>query len=231
MGRSRDWGAAVADLILGRCCAGCDRPGRNLCVDCSAALRPRVRLQTRLRLDDVAPGVGVPVITPLDYAGAGRQILYRFKDHADLSLTRPLAIALAAALTDAGASDDGAARIAIPVPSRRVARRTRGFTPIDRVLEQAIHLGALPLRIHRCLLDSRVTGADKSLGGADRQASAAGAFHVRGAPPTGAAILVDDVVTTGATLREAAATLMHAGVHLTAAVALAGTPSVGVRRR
>lgn len=224
----RATGAALADLALGRCCAGCDRPGTHLCHDCADQLRPAVRLHTMLRLDDVAPGLTVPVLTPLDYAGVCRKALYRFKDHRDLSVTRLLVSALSAALDAAESCSEVAAHLVVPIPSRRSAIRRRGFNPIEHVVTRSI--AGRGIVIERLLRDSRTSPADKALGGADRHAAVAGAFDVCGPITRWPVIVVDDVVTTGATLREAAATLMHAGVQVVAAAAIAGTPSVGVRR-
>lgn len=229
----RETAIAVADLALGRCCAGCDQPGGHLCAECATPLHPRVRVHTRLQLDEVAPGVGIPVLAPLEYSGTCRRILYRFKDHGDLSLTSVLARALSAALVAAHSTADTPPLVAIPIPTRRSAARHRGFSPVDRLLRTAIHDPSLSthpvLSIHDVLVDSRTRSADKALGASDRHAAVAGAFGIRGRVPRGPAVLVDDVVTTGATLREAAITLMHAGVHLVAAVAVAGTPSGRVR--
>ena len=225
---------AVADLALGRCCAGCDRPGGHLCQTCSERMQPRVRLHTRLRLDDVSLGLSIPVLTSLEYSGVCRQILYRYKDHGDLSVTSVLASAVAVTLQAVGTVTGTSPAVAIPVPTRRSAARHRGFLPVERILRAAI-TGSSPT-IHRVLVDTRRQRADKGLGAADRQAVVAGAFRISGQVPHVPAVLVDDVVTTGATLRESAITLMHAGVHLVAAVAVAGTPSggwsesVGVRR-
>lgn len=224
----RATGTALADLVLGRCCAGCESPGTHLCEECARALCPAVRVRTPLRLDDVAPGLSIPVFTPLDYSGICRHVLYRFKDHGDMSVAPALAGALRAALTSSGPLCSTTPRWAIPIPSRAAAHRTRGFTPIERILRQAVH--GTEIGITHLLTDTRTARADKRLGGADRHAVVAGAFDVRPTTVLGPSVVVDDVVTTGATMREAVATLLHAGVHVVAGIAIAGTPSVGVGR-
>ena len=74
------------------------------------------------------------------------------------------------------------------------------------------------------LRDIRTIRSDKSLGTADRALVAGGAFRITCSPPALPVIVVDDVVTSGATMREAIATLLHAGVHVVGGVALAATP-------
>lgn len=216
-------GSAAADLVLGRCCAGCDRPGIHLCAECARQLAPRVRFHSRLHVDEVSSGVGVPVLVPWEYSGVRRQVVYRFKDHGDFSVTPHMIGALATVLREVSNVIEPTPSVAIPIPGRRNAIRARGFSPIDHVLRAAAAQVRPRLAITSVLADTRRGRGDKSLGSADRRAAVAGAFAVRGDIPRYPAVLVDDVVTTGSTMREAAVTLMHAGVHVVAAVAVAGT--------
>lgn len=216
-------GRATADLTLGRCCAGCDRPGIHLCAECAHQLRPVVRMHSRLHLDEVAPGVGIPILVPWDYSGVRRQVVYRFKDHGDFSVTHHLVDALATVLREVLGVIEPAPSVAIPIPGRRAATRARGFNPVLHLLTSATTRVHHPLRIESHLVDSRIGRGNKRLGSVDRRAAVAGAFSVRGRIPRSPIVLVDDVVTTGSTLREAAVTLMHSGVEVVAAVAVAGT--------
>lgn len=223
MGWLTSLGTAAADLTLGRCCAGCDRPGVHLCPECRDELEPHVRFHTRVHLDEVAPGVGLPVFASLQYTGVRRHVLYRFKDHGDFSMTPFLVSALRAVLDEVTTHIDVSPRVAVPIPSRRAAHARRGFSPTVHLLQRALPRTRPRLRIASLLVDERTGRGDKGLGGADRRASVAGAFRVRGHGSGDPVILVDDIVTTGATMREAALTLMHAGVHVVAGAAVAGT--------
>lgn len=216
-------GSATADLALGRCCAGCDRPGMFLCPECRHELVPRVRFHTRLHLDEIAPGVGLSIFVPLDYSGVRRHVLYRFKDHGDFSVAPTLIRALSAVLTETLGVLDVTPAAAVPIPMRRAAARRRGFSPVLHLLEGALPRTNPSLRIESLLADDRTGRGDKGLGSADRRAAVAGAFRVRGRNPGVPVLLVDDVVTTGSTMREAAITLMHSGVQVVAGVAVAGT--------
>lgn len=223
MGWLTSLGTATADLALGRCCAGCDRPGVRLCPECLCELEPHVRFHTRLRLDEIAPGVGLSIFVPLHYSGVRRHVLYRFKDHGDFSVAPFLATALSTVLDETATRIGVVPRVAVPIPSRRAASARRGFSPALSLLQRAAPRTTPRLRIATLLVDERRGRGDKALGGADRRASVAGAFRVRGRIVESPVILVDDVVTTGATMREAAMTLMHAGVQVVAGVAVAGT--------
>lgn len=223
MGWLTSLGTATADLALGRCCAGCDRPGTHLCPECLQELEPQARFHTRLRLDEIAPGVGLSLFIPFHYSGVRRHVLYRFKDHGDFSVAPTLAAALTVVLDEVATRVDVIPRVAVPIPSRRAANARRGFSPTLHLLQRAASRARHHLRIEPLLVDDRMGRGDKGLGGADRRASVAGAFRVQGHDGGDPVVLVDDVVTTGATMREAAITLMHAGVHVVAGVAVAGT--------
>lgn len=107
----------------------------------------------------------------------------------------------------------------VPVPTRRAADRRRGYRPVEVLLCAA----GLPFR--RAL---RVTGTvhdQRDLGREERARNTQGAFAVRGtAANLGRVILVDDVVTTGATLVNSAQALTSAGIDVVACMTVLSTP-------
>ena len=132
--------------------------------------------------------------------------LLRFKFHGDLAAGRLLSTLLADAVADAPRPD-----ALLPLPLHRRRLRERGY---DQALELARPLArtlALPLRAE-ALVRVRATQAQTELGGSDRRRNVRGAFALRGAPLPPHVVLVDDVMTTGATLAEAAAVLRAGGV-------------------
>ncbi|BAV95768.1 competence protein F [Lysobacter enzymogenes] len=136
------------------------------------------------------------------------RLLPRFKFHHDLAAGRLLATTMAAAF--APLAGRGAATL-IPVPLHRSRLRQRGY---DQALELARPLSrrlGLPLRangLHR----ARDTPPQSRLDAAQRRRNLRDAFAwTADAPPPAHAILIDDVMTTGATLHAAAQALQRAG--------------------
>ena len=102
-----------------------------------------------------------------------------------------------------------------PRPGGGVGPR-RGRAPRDRV-------GSYP--VVPCLRNAG--GESRRLGARGRWASAAAGFRAASAPAGETALLVDDVVTTGASLARSCSTLERAGVAVAAAITLAATPRPG----
>lgn len=217
--------SAIADVILGRCCAGCDQPGIALCYPCECELTPRPRLRRSLDMEEIAAGLRLPVACSLDYRGQVRQILYRYKDHRIPQLARVLGPSLSASV-DLVAERAGinAQQVVLAVmPTRASTAKRRGFDSLTAITKAAVSKRRVA-SVCTPLADVRTTGQSKTLGVWERQHHAAGAFKLRGPMPRGQVVIVDDIVTTGATAREAAATLMLAGVHVIGVAAVAGTP-------
>lgn len=217
--------SAIADVILGRCCAGCDVPGIALCQTCAAELVPRPRLRRSLDMDEIAEGLHLPIGCSLEYRGEVRQILYRYKDHRIPQLARVLGPSLAASVEFvARQSGVHPHELALAVlPTRAATAKRRGFDSLAAITKVAI--SQQPVKsVCTPLVDIRTAGQAKTLGVWERQHHVAGAFRLRGPIPRGPVMIVDDIVTTGATAREAAATLMLAGAHVIGVAAVAGTP-------
>jgi ComF family protein len=141
------------------------------------------------------------------YAPPLDRLLPRLKFHDDLAAGRLCAALMADVLVDVPRPD-----ALVPLPLHRARLRARGF---DQTLELARSLAralALPLR-DDLLVRARATDPQSRLDAAARRRNLRGAFTVRGDGPWPAHVaLVDDVMTTGATLHAAAAALRRAGV-------------------
>ena len=221
---------ALVDLVLPADCAGCAAPGRLVCTDCAAVLGglPRV----------VRPSPRLPGLPPLAavtrYAGPGRALLLAHKEHGQLGLSRPLGTALAAAVLVAcgpvpGSGAPTGPLLVVPMPSSRAARRARGYDHAGRLAAAAscamVTVG-VPAHVVPALRQSRRVADQAGLGAAARAANLAGALAVRRGCPdlrAGPVVLVDDVLTTGATLAEAARVIRTAGAHVLAAATVAAT--------
>lgn len=185
-------------------CAGCGALDVALCEACRGRLDPRPR---RVMLE-----AGVAAHAGLPFDGVPARVIRAVKEQGRTGLARALAPALAAAV---GAADAGGAVI-VPVPTSRAAMRRRGYRVVDLVGRRA------DLRVERLLVQTRAAADQRVLGRAERRSNVAGTMRARGA--AGRRILViDDVVTTGATLDEAVRALRAGGAHVVGAATVAAT--------
>ena len=221
---------AGADLLLGSACVGCGRPGRLVCQECREAF-PR----------DAAPAWPTPtpagLVRPFaagPYEGSLRAMVVGHKERGLLGLARPLgdvlALAVRAALDDARAD---APALLVPVPSRPAAVRARGHDPtlaMTRRAARVLQRSGRQATVAR-LLRTRPGVADQAgLDAGERHANLAGSMTGpssavrRQAGRRAHVVLCDDVITTGATAREAQRALEAAGVAVLAVAAVAATP-------
>jgi len=223
--RIHQWGRDAADLVLGRACLACQAPGPSLCAACLTSIEQRPPPEPE-RLGHL--GTPITLTYALPYRGLGSTLVLSFKEHGDRSLRWPIGRLLALAVTRALAEMHPSVRssvVLVPVPNH--ARPRRGFDALGSVLTEAltdlqrhrIQAIALPALVHR-----REHVPLKKLGRLERwqavRHSMAADQQVLDRFPSGPVILVDDVVTTGATLLEAARALRAAGVPVTRAVSV-----------
>ncbi|MHB1164804.1 MAG: ComF family protein [Candidatus Nanopelagicales bacterium] len=216
----------MADLALGRRCLGCEAPGPGICPACLRGLRgPRGTA--------VATRAGVVTAHAAGaYAGLLRSAVIAYKEHGHVGLADPLGRLLADAVrASLPGHRPGHSRpmVLVPVPAHRRSRR--GFDPVVLLGRHACrHLAADGVRaMVGPVLLARVRFAElKGLGRAEREAAVSGAFRarrggLRGNPADAACLVViDDVLTTGATVREAVRALAADGIVAQAAAAVAG---------
>lgn len=210
----------MLDLVLPLECGGCRAPSTRWCPACVAALQvgcdePHVVVP---RTDP-----GVPVFALGRYAGPRRQAIVGLKECGRSDLVGPLARALALGvhrLLNWGVLDLPVTLV--PAPTRRWAARSRGGDPVTRIAVVAAgdRLGvAAALRTAGPVRDS--VGLTRT----DRERNIAGRVRltkaVRRLPPAGEVLLVDDVVTTGATARESVRVLAEGGIRVAAVLAIA----------
>lgn len=218
--------AALLELLLPQPCAGCSGPSGPLCPACWRVLDRRPR---RCRPRPGCP----PVWAAGPHAGYNRRVLLAYKEGGMHALATPLGERLAATYAASGWPAPGA--LLVPVPGRGPQYPRRG--PVRRLSEVCLARAGgaaagrvAPLLRYRCRARRQV-----GLGRAERLANRAGVFSVT-PEPRGAggavAVVVDDVLTTGATIAEATRALRAAGVRVVGAIVLADRlPEVSNRGR
>jgi ComF family protein len=209
------------DAALPAACVGCGREGPPLCDACVPTLDGRLE----------APG-GVPIGLPGDlpapllqldwcapFSGTVRSALHAIKYGGEQRLAEPLGAAVARRWARIGVGAD----LVTHVPVHEARARARGYDQAALIARVAArHLG---LPYATLVTRERATTAQFDLDRSDRAANVAGAF-VAGSGRNDRLVgrwvlLVDDVVTTGATLAACAEALERAGALGTSAITVA----------
>jgi competence protein ComFC len=224
------WAAIRAlDAAFPATCPGCGREGAAICSDCLPALDARLTLPP-----------GVPIGMPADlpapllqqewcapFTGVVRGALHALKYRGERRLAAPLGAAIARRWQRAGAGGD----VVVHVPVHANRARQRGYDQAGLIAEVAARDLGLP---HAPILERyRETIAQFDLDRRERATNVRGAFRLIRAPTWSAGgptarplvgrwvVLVDDVMTTGATLSACAFVLMDGGAMGVSAITVA----------
>ncbi len=195
-------------MLLAARCAVCDRPGASPCPACHARLRPAPPEPDPPGLDGL--------IVLLRYDGTARELIARLKYR-----NRRLALGwLAAGLASRVAQGGVAVDVVTWAPTTAVHRRQRGFDHGELVARAVAQTLGLPVRT---LLGRQAGPAQTGRRADERRAAPPRFTPTRPLAPGTRVLVVDDVVTTGATLGSAASALRSSGAVVVPA-ALARTP-------
>ncbi|NOJ58537.1 phosphoribosyltransferase family protein [Arthrobacter sp. 260] len=189
----------------------------------------------------------LPVTAAGHYRGTVARVLLSYKNHRRTDVGRPLQAALAGALQTAvhevREGGELGELLLVPVPTRGASVRRRGYDPLGLLLAGLGRRGELPAG---CRVDALVvyhgplkgrpsalpggTGpvSQKGLGGSQRRINVHASMALatgRQLPPGTLCLVVDDVLTTGATIAEVTRVLRHAGAAVAGAVVVAATPA------
>ncbi|MCW2517349.1 MAG: putative amidophosphoribosyltransferase [Mycobacterium sp.] len=205
----------LLDLVLPLECGGCGAPGTRWCEACAGNLVVHTDEPVVItpRLDP-----GVPVFSLGRYAGSRRAAIIAMKDHGRTDLLRPLSAAVNAGVMRLLAWGVVEAPLTlVPAPTRGAAARRRGGDPVTAIARNA----AVPGTVVVPALRMRAFTRDSvGLSPAQRERNIAGRVRLR-RRVAGEVMLLDDVVTTGATGSESVRVLQTAGVRVAAILAVA----------
>ena len=206
-------GDALA-ILFPTTCSGCGEPDVALCAACRLALRPSVRQIERN---------GFTAWAALEYAGASRSVIAAYKDGGRTDAAPALAAALRCAIGTAlqhgvNAAEGPASVHLVTIPSSAAAWRSRGYHPVNLLIARC---GLRPLAV----LEGVGEAVDQvGLSREQRAANKRGSMRSRHQLNGRNVLLVDDIVTTGASIREATRALCAAGGTVIGVAALAETP-------
>ena len=224
----RDTAWALADLVVPADCAGCgaaDRVRSPLCPTCTSQLAPLRPAPTR---PDPAPPGFPPCWALGPYADPLKALLLAYKERGRHALTGLLGDHLASVVAAAGPSV--APVLLVPVPATAAAARQRYGDHVRRLATRAartLRASGQPAEVCPAFT-ARPRPDSAGLDAAARARAAAAAFvpvaaRLPALRRTGTVVLVDDIVTTGATLAALGTRLAGHGVRVDAAAVLAAT--------
>ncbi|MCV7364819.1 ComF family protein [Mycolicibacterium neworleansense] len=206
----------MLDLVLPLECGGCGAPSTRWCASCAAALGVG---DDEPHLFTPRADPGVPVFALGRHAGVRRRAIVAVKEHSRSDLIGPLAGALNAGLQHLLTwGIVGAPVIIVPAPTRRSAARRRGGDPVYRIAVSGAD-GLPGVRVVPALRLRPWARDSVGLSSAARQRNIAGRVRLI-RPVTGEVVLVDDIVTTGATAAESVRMLTRAGARVSAVLAI-----------
>lgn len=195
------------------CCGRAVRPERLFCPGCVPAL-PKEPLSREFPLSG---GGSLAVAACFPYEKGFRRTLHRLKFQEERALARPLGTLMAEAASSLGEDFDGVTWV--PMSPQKLRRR--GYNQSE-LLAKAV-AKELGLPAWDLLEQVRETDTQHSLTRAQRADNVRGAYRAKSAALGKRVLLVDDIVTTGATLRACAQGLYGAGAQKVCAVCAANT--------
>ncbi|NYI40801.1 ComF family protein [Demequina lutea] len=229
----------IARLIVPVSCPGCGAHDVRWCDDCASAW-----WEAPLRSESLSPRLDIegrpplPVWAIAELAGASHSMIVAWKDGGRRDLDRFFADAarraaahIAPAL-DRGLVHAGAPIAVVPVPARAASTRTRGIDlplMLASAAAQGLRAGGVDATVRPVLGIGR--GEQRGASAKQRWRQASSLRVTRDVGPPATVLLVDDVMTTGATLAAAVRSLDVTFLTVGAGFCLAAAPPSGVRTR
>ena len=208
----------LTEIIFPSRCIGCSRLGISICSECRKQWHPHI-YQREINWS----GENFPVLSAIQYSPIASRVLLSAKESqiraADQLIVNGIVHSLKIFVNRHGPAS------LIPIPSRKSANRKRGRNFLREITSQvAVEVG---LSSHSLLTHSRKVRDQSQLNIVDRSENVSGAFAIdpkftaqfsTGMPKIPKIIVIDDLITTGATLSEAIRALRSAGFTVLGAV-------------
>lgn len=202
---------ALSNLIFPSRCLGCRQLGIGICSTCRASWHPHI-----YRTSITADGFSFPVYSAVAYSPVAQKVLLGAKESAlqdaDRLILQALSHSLAYFYSEVGIAD------LVPIPSRKANTRKRGR---DFILEQTDAISRSPrVQVRTILSHSRKVKDQTTLNSRSREINLSQSMRCANREDSSniPVILIDDLVTSGATLREAGRALNRAGYTVIGAV-------------
>ncbi len=208
----------AVDWLFPPICPGCGREGERWCKDCQSetlplagdycpvCCNPATHGNLCSECEKEAPAFCAARSFTI-YAGPIKEAIHSLKYSRNIAIAEPLSDYLLAAFQ----AEKWQVDLVVPVPLGHSRLMERGFNQAAELARPFALTAGLPFSPD-VLVRKRETHAQAQLGRADRIQNLAGAFRAEQALVTGRRILViDDVLTTGATLQNCALALLQAG--------------------
>jgi len=202
---------ALSELIFPSRCLGCRQLGLGICSTCRSSWHPHI-----YRTFIAADGFSFPVYSAVAYSPVAQRVLLGAKESAledaDQLMRQALFHSLSYFYSEIGIAD------LVPIPSRKVNTRKRGR---DFILEQTKALSQSPrVQVRAILSHSRKVKDQTTLNSRSRELNLSQSMSCANQEDSSniPVIIIDDLVTSGATLREAGRALNQAGYTVIGAV-------------
>lgn len=193
--------STLLDFLFPTSCVVCNKPPSLVCDGCLPIAKPRLEMLA-----------GIPLLYALELDGTAESLITGYKDQMKLALAGRLASYLDAAVRELMEPSE----LLVFPPSSKANFAKRGYNPVEIICKRSSVLqGVKVLTIWRV----RQGPDQRGLTAVERQQNLEGAFETK--PGKGSVLIVDDVVTTGATALSITRALEHRGFNVSGICAIA----------
>ena len=217
--RISTWLHDALAMVLPVSCVACGQPDRRICAACGSQLQPDVCMLTIPGPSWAPP---FPVVSAGVFGGTNGGVvvsaIHALKEDHRTGIARDLAPRLRTAVDRLRESLSRDGVLFVAPPRSRTNFQARGFEPVELLARHA----RIPLS--RELRAVRTRADQSGLSVSERDHNMRGSMVARRPLGGASVVLIDDVMTTGATLREMARAICAAGGHVVGAATVAHTP-------